>query len=144
MANVSNRMTTDEYRALQKVASKRKYRNIPNVWQGKWKGKTVSIKFDSEGEMRWGVGLIRKENAGLIKNLEFQKKFELVPKTKDERSLSYIADGAYYDPLIKQSLLKKINVVADYKGYPTPMYIAKRKMFKYQNPDILFIEIKES
>lgn len=79
--------------------------------------------------------------AKLISGLEVQKRFTLIPPRKynrmpNERGVEYIADFVYMD--------KGVMVVEDCKGYKTPEYTIKRKMFKdkycYDNDDILFFE----
>ena len=150
MDNVANRMTTAEYRELMaqdKKAKKRKMNNKPTVWHGKWRGKQVSIKFDSGAEMRAGVAAIRREQTGEIRNLQFQVPFELIPKQKDEQPVTYILDQVYHDPVMrsfKGHEFMRINVAVDVKGHPTSLYIMKRKLFKQNFPGILFLEIRDA
>lgn len=101
--------------------------------------KTVvdGIKFDSKKESKRYLGLKLLEKGGLISDLERQKRFELVPKQKDERAVHYVADFYYYDREhgywvaedVKSSFTRK-----------KPEYIIKRKLFKLRYPDIRFFE----
>ncbi len=107
----------------------------------KYKNKKVlinGIEFDSQKEASryWELWLM--EQNGVIKDLELQKKFELIPKQeletprygkngrliKSEKPVSYIADFVYWDNE------KKKEVVEDTKGFRTPEYIIKRKLMK--------------
>ena len=92
------------------------------------------IKFDSKKEAARYQELKIMERAGIIKDLGRQIKFTLVPRQEDERPLSYIADFTYYDNE------KKEMVVEDVKGHKTPLYIAKRKIFKYKYKEYKFLE----
>jgi len=135
MGKIGERMTTEEFRALtDKAKAGSKYKNTKVTWTGKWRGKTVTIKFDSIKEMYDGIEAIDREKRGLIRDLEFQKRFVLVPKTKSEAAVNYYIDRFYYD------LTPTSYVAADTKGYKTRVYINKRKLFKHLNPDILFLE----
>ena len=82
------------------------------------------------------------QKAGAIKNLEVQKRFQLIPPRKynrmpNERGWDYIADFTYEE--------NGILIVEDTKGYKTKDYIAKRKAFKdkycFENDSIMFVEI---
>ena len=79
--------------------------------------------------------------AKVISGLEVQKRFNLIPPRKynrmpNERGVDYIADFVYID--------NGVMVIEDCKGYKTPDYNIKRKMFKdkycFGNDDIVFIE----
>ncbi len=76
--------------------------------------------------------LLRKlEDLGVIKNLQLQVKYEIIPKQDGERAAHYIADFVYESD-------GKI-VVEDTKGFRTPDYILKRKLMLFRNG----IRIKE-
>lgn len=60
------------------------------------------------------------EDLGIIKNLQVQVRYEVIPKQEGERATHYIADFVYEDN-------GKV-VVEDTKGYSTPDYIMKRKL----------------
>lgn len=108
------------------------------------------ITFDSKKEADRYCELLFLLRAGVISNLELQKKFELIPaqyetferygkkgqRLKDgkkcvENSITYIADFVYTE--------NGKTVVEDTKGMKTKEYIIKRKLMLY----IHGIRIKE-
>jgi hypothetical protein len=100
--------------------------------------KTVvnGIVFDSRREAKRYYELLLFERAGVIKNLELQKSFELIPSQKIngkvvERPCKYIADFVYEE--------NGKTVVEDTKGMRTDKYIIKRKLMLYKYG----IQIKE-
>ena len=98
------------------------------------------IKFESKKEGKRYTELKLLKRAGLIKELELQKVFELQPKytnNKGEhiRAITYKADFYYYDKA------KEKYVVEDTKGYRTEAYKIKKKMFEYVYPDLTIEEI---
>ena len=93
------------------------------------------IKFDSRKEgSRW-IELKMLEKSGSIKNLERQKRFEIVPKTKDERAVYYIADFVYEQD--GKLVCEDVKSPATRKD---KIYIIKRKLFKYNYPGYEFRE----
>lgn len=92
------------------------------------------ITFDSDKESKRYIYLKQLEDNNEITDLELQKVFELIPKQSDERAVKYIADF-YYKTIDGQA------IVEDTKGWATPDYIIKRKLFKYKFKDIVFSEI---
>ena len=71
--------------------------------------------------------LMLLEKSGEIKSLRQQVRFELIPPTKytdmpNERACVYIADFVYTQG--------DVIFVEDTKGFKTPEYIIKRKLFK--------------
>lgn len=104
-----------------------KYHNKKTVING--------ITFDSKKECNRFLELSILQKAGEISGLERQKKFEVVPKTKEERASYYVADFVY----IKNGRA----VIEDVKSAITkrnPVYILKRKLVKYLYPEYEFIE----
>ena len=98
------------------------------------------IKFDSKKEAKRFQELMILKKAGLIKELELQKIFELQPKytnNKGEhiRAITYKADFFYYDNHLKQY------IVEDTKGFKTDVYKLKKKLFEYQYPNLTIEEI---
>ena len=82
---------------------------------------------DSKKEATRCNELMLLEKSGKIKNLRQQVRFELIPSMKyedmpNERACVYIADFVY--------LKDDIMFVEDTKGFKTPEYIIKRKLFK--------------
>lgn len=106
-----------------------KYGNIKTVVDG--------IKFDSKHEATRYVELKYMERVGLIRDLQLQVPFELIPAQLEngkviERAVKYIADFVYYD--------KDGNIVVeDAKGVKTDAYKLKKKMLLYFKG----LEIKE-
>lgn len=86
------------------------------------------IVFDSTKEGKRYQELKLLERAGVIKDLELQKEFELQPSYKKNgrtvRKISYIADFCYYE--------NGKYVVEDAKGCKTQVYKLKKKMFEYR------------
>jgi hypothetical protein len=91
---------------------------------------TDGIKFDSKKEATRFKELKVLEKAGVIKDLELQKKFELQPSFKLNgktiRAIHYIADFYYFDT--KENKW----IVEDCKGYRNEVYKLKKKMFEYK------------
>lgn len=104
--------------------------------QPKYKNKKVTvdgIDFDSIKEANRYAELRLLQKAGIIKDLELQKKYILIPTQKIankvvERECSYIADFVYQD--VKTG----ITIVEDVKGYRDPSsaayakFVIKRKL----------------
>lgn len=98
------------------------------------------IKFDSKKEAKRFQELMILKKAGLIKELELQKTFELQPKytnNKGEniRAITYKSDFFYYDKHLERY------IVEDTKGYRTDVYKIKKKLFEYQYPNLTIKEI---
>ena len=101
----------------------------------KYKSKKAMVNgilFDSRKEASRYVYLKQQEKAGLISDLELQKKFVLIPKQTDgkktvERECAYYADFVY----IKDGE----TVVEDVKGYRSgqayALFTIKRKLMLY-------------
>ena len=82
---------------------------------------------DSKKEATRCNELMLLEKSGKIKNLRQQVRFELIPPAKytgmpNERACVYIADFVYTQG--------DVIFVEDTKGFKTPEYIIKRKLFK--------------
>lgn len=94
--------------------------------------KTVldGIKFDSKKEANRYAELKLMERAGLIKGLQRQVRFELIPSFdvdgKHYRPTTYVADFVYTD--VKSGK----QVVEDCKGFRTDIYRLKAKMFAHK------------
>lgn len=88
------------------------------------------IKFDSNRECQRYIELKTMLNAGLIKDLELQKRFVLQDgyemQGKKIRPITYVADFVYFD------IEKHKTVVEDVKGMRTDVYKMKKKMFEYR------------
>lgn len=96
----------------------------------------AGIRFDSKKEAERWQELCILEKAGKIKNLERQKRFEVVPKTPGERGVFYVADFVYteQDKVICEDVKSDIT-------RKNPAYIIKRKLFKYIYKDYTFREV---
>ena len=89
--------------------------------------------YDSRKEYRRAEELKMYQKVGAISRLEFQKRFQVIPKQDGERASHYIADFVYYE-------CDGTYVVEDAKGFKTPDYILKRKLMLLVHG----IRIKES
>jgi len=108
-----------------------KYRNKKTVIEG--------IKFDSKLESKRYQELKILERQGIIKNLQLQPTFELLPTfkkaNKTYRKTTYIADFSYWDN--EQGKY----IVEDVKGFRTDVYKLKKKLFEYKYKDFKITEI---
>ena len=94
------------------------------------------ITFASRREAeRYSILRLMEKN-GLIIGLELQPKFELQPafvkNGKKNRPIFYIGDFFY----VKAD---GTNVVEDSKGFRTPTFRLKQKMFDFKYPDLLLL-----
>lgn len=78
------------------------------------------IAFDSKKEAKRYQELKLLERGGVISDLDYQVKFELIPKQEGERPCYYVADFVYTENGKK--------VVEDVKGFRTDVYKLKRKL----------------
>lgn len=108
--------------------AKQKYNNTKTEVDG--------IKFDSKKEANRFLELKMLEKTGVIKNLERQKRFLVVPKTKDENAVYYVADFVYEQD--EKKICEDVKSEATRKD---KTYIIKRKLFKYLYPDYIFQEV---
>lgn len=120
--------------------------------------KTVvdGITFDSKKEANRYRELKLLEKAGEICCLRLQVPFELIPAQYEEtgevytkgknkgkpkrgkcieKAVTYIADFVYYNSDAT------VRTVEDVKGMRTPVYIIKRKLFRWRYPDYEFREV---
>lgn len=114
------------------------------------------IMFASKKEANRYRELKLLEKSGEICNLRLQVPFELIPaqyeKTGEvytkgankgkpkrgkciEKAVTYIADFVYYNSDAT------VRTVEDVKGMRTPVYIIKRKLFRWRYPDYEFREV---
>lgn len=99
--------------------------------RSKYNAKKVTLdghQFDSAREAEHYRALKTQEQEGLISELVLQPRFVLVPPFECQgervRKMEYVADFQYRDP-------KRGIVVEDVKGFKTPEYKLKAKLFKY-------------
>ena len=102
--------------------------------------KTVfgNVVYDSQKEANraFELGLLLK--SGEIKNLERQKRFEIVPKTETERAVFYFADFVYTEVKTNKLICEDVKSAATRKD---KKYIIKKKLFKYNYPEYEFREV---
>lgn len=115
---------------------------LPNQKKNKYKNKKVIVNgkvFDSKKEAKRYLELIQLEQAGLIKDLETQKKFLLLDTFKKNgktyKQISYYADFVYFDVYSKKT------IVEDVKGVKTEVYKIKKKLFEFIYKDLTIKEI---
>ena len=106
----------------------------------KYSNKTLLIdghRFPSKLEAERYCELKLLQRAGKIKNLELQPCFELQPAFQKNgfkyRAIYYVADFKY-------ECNGKI-VIEDTKGYKTPEYRIKKKLFEFKYPDLHIVEV---
>lgn len=111
------------------------------IRRNKYKNKKVEIDgivFDSKKEARRYQELLLLERNGIIKDIQRQVKFVLIPAQREpdsigarggvhkgkvlENECSYIADFVYFDNVANEI------VVEDTKGFRTKDYVIKRKL----------------
>lgn len=85
------------------------------------KTEVAGITFASKKEAERYLELKMMERAGMIKNLEIQKRFEIIPKTDKYRACFYVADFVYETHQGKK-------VIEDTKGFRTKEYLIKKKL----------------
>ena len=93
--------------------------------------------YDSKKEAKRAGILEQQEKYGIIHNLQKQVAFELQPgyvnnQGKKIRPITYVADFVYEKD--------GINYVEDTKGFRTPEYKLKKKVFEYKYPGYMFVE----
>lgn len=103
--------------------------------KSKYKNEKVyldGIRFDSKAEAKRYLILKSMQDEGLIKGLELQPEYEILPTYKKDgktvRAMKYRADFRYFcgDKL----------VVEDVKGIETEAFKIKKKLVEYFYPDI--------
>ncbi len=118
---------------------------LPNQKQNKYKNKKVTVNgkvFDSKKEANRYTELLQMQQAGLIKNLETQRKFLLLDTFKKNgktyRQISYYADFVYFDIYSKKTIVEDVKAS---KYFTTDVYKLKKKLFEYKYPDLTIKEI---
>jgi len=94
---------------------------------------------DSKKESKRGIVLKQLEKEDKIKDLQEQVRFELQPpfrnmQGKAIRKMEYVPDFVYFD------CEKELMVVEDVKGFKTPDYKLKAKLFQFKYPQYYFLE----
>lgn len=101
------------------------------------KTEVAGITFDSKKEAERYLELKMMERAGMIKDLELQKRMEIIPKTDKYRAINYIADFSYFDNQTGKSVCEDVKGMR--KGTAYQLFKLKQKIlyWRYQ------IEVKE-
>lgn len=122
------RLTREEFRTrVWRSGSQHKYRAKPVEMDG--------IRFDSTREAKRCAELRIMEQAGEIEDLILQPVFELQPAftaqqtARRVRAITYRADFSYRFSGSSQV------IVEDVKGFETPTFRIKQKMFLFHHPD---------
>lgn len=110
----------------------KKYGNKKTLYNGQ--------VYDSKKEAKRAYELNLLQRAGVISNLERQRRFELLPaytnnKGKKVRPIIYIADFVY-----KKNGIYYVEDVKGSKKVLTDVYRIKKKIFEYKYPEYIFIE----
>lgn len=117
------RWSEQQYNEWLGEKKKSKYHNIPTEVDG--------IKFDSKRESRRYLELKAMEKAGLINDLELQKRFELIPgyelNGKKIRAITYVADFYYFDQEKSEWVIEDVKS----KATTTDVYKIKKKLVGY-------------
>lgn len=117
----------------QETDKKNKYSNkkVERLVNGK------KFTFDSKKEADYFDELCYKLKSKMISNLKLQPKFEIIETIKWEettlRKISYIADFQFD--------IEGQTVVVDVKGFRTPEYQLKKRLFLLKYPLYKFIEV---
>lgn len=98
------------------------------------------IVFASKLEAKRYTELKLLEKQGIIKDLELQPSYDLIPSFKKDnktyRKGTYKADFSYFD------IENNKTIVEDTKGFKTPVYMLKKKLFEYNYPNLTITEIR--
>ena len=118
---------------------------LSNQKQSKYKNKKVTVNgkvFDSKKEAKRYCELIKLEQAGLIKDLETQKKFLLLDSFKKNgktyKQISYYADFVYFDVYSKKTIVEDVKAS---KYFKTEVYKIKKKLFEFIYPNLTIVEL---
>lgn len=122
-------MTTAEYKALLKKQTRNKFGAEKTAYNG--------ITYDSRKEARRAAILEGQQNYGIIQDLQRQVVFELQAaytnnKGEKIRAITYKADFVY--------TMQGRRIVEDCKGFRTPEYKLKKKLFEKKFPEYYFQE----
>ena len=134
-----NSMTTKQAAELHVRAGFKPPPDISTPDASKYNARRKSVDgqgFASTGEAQAYQILKSWEACGVIRDLKLQPAFVLQPAFKgphgNYRAIRYVADFSFMRD-------GKLHVV-DFKGFQTPVYKIKRKMFLALHPEIVFQE----
>lgn len=122
--NVKDLPNLAAWRDAPRKRGRSKYRNEPTEVDG--------IKFDSKAEARRWLDLRVMQRAGLIRDLQRQVRYELVPEVErpgggKERPIHYIADFVYVEAKTGKT------IVEDVKGASPDVWVIKRKLMLWRH-----------
>jgi len=130
---MSETITIEEYRALQKAPQKYGNRKI----------EVDGVRFDSRKEANRYQELLLLEAGGAIEDLTPHPRYELQPAFRDARgwkhpAITYVADFSYLE-INDPSAVVGTLVVEDVKGgkgTQTEVFRIKAKLFRFRYPNI--------
>ncbi len=105
---------------MGKIKDTSKYKNRRTMVDG--------IYFDSKKEAEHYLILKSLEKNGMIKDLEIQKEFELIPSYNN--GLRTIRKTVYRADFVYKNNRDEL-IVVDVKGFKTEVYKLKKKLFEY-------------
>lgn len=128
---------TERARALGALFGSQAVAADDEVKEAKYRNRKVEydeITFDSQAEFEYYLILKAREAAGQISKLEVHSKFMLQEGFKDRDGkrvppIHYKADFTYVDD-------NGDSVVVDVKGFETPVWKIKRKLFLFRYPEL--------
>lgn len=95
-----------------------------------------NILFDSEIEKGYYQILKEQQDKGLLSQLQVHKEYILIPpfecKNGTYSAMKYTPDFVYFDEV------KKEYVAVEIKGFARPDFEIRKKLFLYQNQDIVY------
>lgn len=97
------------------------------------------VTFDSKAEAMYYLGLLADKRKGLVKDIELQPRFELLPKFEKNGvkygALKYVADFRVLFPDGREQII-------DVKGTETEVFKIKRKLFEHKYPELSLFVVK--
>lgn len=100
----------------------------------KYRSRKVEVdrmEFDSKKEADRYMELSMMEKAGLIRDLDIQVRYVLIPEQRDEKGKLLERECCYYADFQYTDTKTGNTVVEDTKGFRTPEYRLKRKLMLY-------------
>jgi hypothetical protein len=133
---VTHKQALELYRNMGKPAPPDLAGDLPAKYRAKRK-EIDGISFSSTGEARAYQKLKLWLHAGIITDLVLQPRFCIIPASRDAqgrkvRPAHYVADFSF--------TRGGRSVVIDFKGFRTPAYRLKLKLFRQQYPEVDFFE----
>lgn len=98
----------------------------------KYRAKKITvdgIEFDSRKEANRYFELLTMQKAGLIKDLQRQEEFELIPKCGKERPARYHSDFSYIDCATGEKVVEDVKS----RATKTKDYILRRKIMNWRH-----------